>query len=122
MIFSKGFGQNHFSTDTVGLKTLSDNLYNKPAFNDSLASSFVIVIKKEVKAHKHLHHAEHIVVLEGQGQMIIGEKKLTINKGEIVFIPKNTVHSVKSTGNIPLKVVSVQAPYFDGKDRVFIEN
>ena len=39
----------HLNTDTVGVKTVSDNLYNKPLFGDSLASSFVIVIKKEVK-------------------------------------------------------------------------
>jgi mannose-6-phosphate isomerase-like protein (cupin superfamily) len=109
------------NTDTVGLKTVSDNLYNRPLFGDSLASSFVIVIKKEVKAHKHLSHSEHVVVLEGSGSMQLGSRNLEIKKGDVVFIPKNTVHAVKSTGKKPLKVLSVQAPYFDGKDRVFTE-
>jgi mannose-6-phosphate isomerase-like protein (cupin superfamily) len=109
------------NTDTVGLKTVSDNLYNKPFFSDSLASSFVIIIKKEVKAHKHLQHSEHVVILEGMGLMRLGEKEFEIKKGDVIFIPKNTAHAVKSTGKQPLKVLSVQAPYFDGKDRVFIE-
>jgi mannose-6-phosphate isomerase-like protein (cupin superfamily) len=109
------------NTDTVGLKTVSDNLYNKPLFSDSLASSFVILIKKEVKAHKHLSHSEHVVVLEGSGTMTLGDKNLEIKKGDVIFIPKNTIHAVKSTGKQPLKVLSVQAPYFDGKDRIFIE-
>ena len=109
------------NTDTIGLKTISDNIYNKPLFGDSLASSFVIVIKKEVKAHKHLTHSEHIVVLEGNGTMILGGKSIEIKKGDVVFIPENTVHSAKSTGKNPLKVLSVQAPLFDGKDRVFID-
>jgi mannose-6-phosphate isomerase-like protein (cupin superfamily) len=107
--------------DTVGSKTISDNLYNKPLFSDSLASSFVILIKKEVKPHKYLYHAEHVLILSGSGKMKVGSEQLTIKKGDLVFIPKNTVHSVIATGKEPLKVLSLQAPYFDGKDRIFIE-
>ena len=113
--------QHHVNTDTVGVKTFSDNIYNSPLFSDSLASSFVIVIKKEVKLHKHLSHSEHVVVLEGEGNMVLGEKQIHIKKGDVMFIPKNTPHAVKSTGKLPLKVLSIQAPYFDGKDRLFIE-
>lgn len=113
--------QDYINTDTVGIKSVSDNIYNKPLFGDSLASSFVIVINKEVKAHKHLSHSEHVVVLDGKGTMNLGSKTVEIKKGDVIFIPKNLIHSVKSTGKSPLKVLSVQAPNFDGKDRVFIE-
>lgn len=115
------FAQHHLNTDTVGLKTVSDNIYNSPLFGDSLASSFVIVIKKEVKLHKHLSHSEHVVVLEGEGSMILGGKQIQVKKGDVLFIPKNTQHAVRSIGKSPLKVLSIQAPYFDGKDRQFIE-
>jgi mannose-6-phosphate isomerase-like protein (cupin superfamily) len=111
----------HLNTDTIGAKTVSDNIYNKPLFGDSLASSFVIIIKKEVKLHKHLVHSEHVVVLDGTGEMKLGDKNFEIKKGDVVFIPKNTTHAVKSTGRQPLKVLSVQSPNFDGKDRIFIE-
>ena len=110
-----------FNTDSIGAKTVSDNIYNKALFSDSLASSFVIVIKKEVKLHKHLLHSEHVVVLEGKGQMTLGAKGFEIKKGDVVFIPKNTTHAVISTGDVPLKVLSIQAPKFDGKDRIFID-
>ena len=115
------------NTDTIGSKTVSDNLYNKPLFGDSLASSYVIIIKKEVKLHKHLVHSEHVVVLDGTGQMTLRQaqddkgKLIEIKKGDVIFIPKNTIHGVKSTGKQPLKVLSVQSPNFDGKDRIFIE-
>ncbi len=111
----------HFNTDTVGVKTVSDNIYNKPLFGDSLVSSFVIVIKKEVKLHKHATHTEHVVVLDGTGQMTLGDKNFEIKKGDVIFIPKNTTHAVKTTSKQPLKVLSVQSPNFDGKDRLFIE-
>ncbi|MCC6371012.1 MAG: cupin domain-containing protein [Bacteroidia bacterium] len=108
-----------YLTDTIGKTSLTNNIYNKPLFSDSLTSSFCIVIKKEVRAHRHLHHSEHVVVIEGQGLMKLGDKNFIIKKGDVIFIPKNTVHSVKSTGEIPLKVISVQSPRFDGTDRIF---
>lgn len=113
--------QTFINTDTIGIKTVSDNLYNKPLFNDSLVSSFAIVIKKEVKSHKHLNHTEHVVVLSGKGQMKLNDRSFEIKKGDVVFIPKNSVHSVKTTSKEPLKVLSLQAPFFDGKDRIFTE-
>ena len=42
-------------------------------------------------------------------------------KGDIIFIPMNTVHSLKVTSSIPVKVLSVQSPRFDGKDRIFVD-
>ncbi len=107
--------------DTVGINSKTENIYNKALFTDSLASSFCIVIKKEVKMHKHITHCEHVVIIEGEGIMKIAEKTFSIKKGDVIFIPKNTNHSVKTTSKIPLKVISIQAPIFDGKDRVMTE-
>jgi quercetin dioxygenase-like cupin family protein len=81
----------------------------------------VIFIKKEVKKHKHQFHTEHVYILEGEGEMLLGEKKLKVKKGDILFIPKNTIHSLKVTSKEPVKVLSIQSPYFDGKDRILIE-
>ena len=53
--------------------------------------------------------------------MFLDEKEFVVRKGDFVFIPKNTPHSVKVISNVPLKVLSVQAPFFDGKDRVLLE-
>ena len=79
------------------------------------------MIKNEVKAHKHVYHSEHISVLEGTGIMKLGKKSFELKPGVVIFIPKGTVHWVKTTSKIPLKVLSVQSPYFDGKDRVMEE-
>jgi len=116
-----GKAQYSINTDSIGSKTVSDNVYNRTLFQDSLATSFVIVIKQGVKAHKHMAHAEHVAVLAGSGSMKVGDKQFEIKKGDVIYIPKNTVHSVKTTGKVPLKVLSLQAPAFDGKDRIFTE-
>ena len=115
------FGQNVQSPDTIQPPASYENIYNRPMYSDSLASSFVIFIKKEVKAHKHVTHSEHVYILDGAGEMTIGDKKLKIKKGDIIFIPKNTYRSLKVISSTPVKVISIQAPLFDGKDRVMAE-
>lgn len=98
-----------------------ENVLVKPLLSDSLASSFIIWIRKEVKAHKHLEHSETIYVLEGSGKMTVGEKIMDIKAGDYFNIPVNTPHAVSVTSDTPLKVISIQAPFFDGKDRVFLD-
>jgi mannose-6-phosphate isomerase-like protein (cupin superfamily) len=114
-------GQNSQAWDTIKAATEFDNIYGRALYSDSLSSSFVIFIKKEVKKHKHQFHTEHVYILEGEGEMLLGEKQLKVKKGDILFIPKNTIHSLKVTSKEPVKVLSIQSPYFDGKDRILIE-
>lgn len=98
-----------------------DNIYVKKMFSDSLCTSFIIWIKKEVKAHKHEHHSETIYVLEGKGTMTVGKDTFEIRKGDFFNIPMNTAHNLKVTSTEAVKVISVQAPLFDGSDRIFIK-
>jgi mannose-6-phosphate isomerase-like protein (cupin superfamily) len=98
-----------------------DNIYSEKIAGDSLSTSFLIIIKKEVKLHKHLEHSEHVYVLEGEGDMQLGNEWLKIKSGDLIFIPKNTAHKVVTTSKIPLKVISIQSPQFDGTDRILLE-
>lgn len=113
--------QSVINIDTVGLNTSAKNIYSRMCFGDSLTSSFCIVIKNEVKLHKHQNHSEHVVVIAGTGIMRLSDKTFNIKTGDVIFIPKNTAHAVKTTSKEPLKVMSIQAPNFDGTDRIMIE-
>ncbi len=118
--FASG-AQSLCNTDTIAHHTTSENIYNKALFADSLSSSFCIVIKKEVKAHKHVYHSEQVVVLEGEASMKLDGKTFAIKKGDVVFIPRGSVHSAKVTSKVPLKIISIQSPKFDGTDRVMVD-
>ncbi len=120
-LFNSVNSQTVTNLDTLKLPVKTENIYNKALFNDSLASSFCIIIKNSVKPHKHQYHSEHVFVVEGEGEMKLGEKNFKIKKGDLVFIPKNTIHSVRTISKEPLKVISILAPIFDGKDRIIIE-
>ena len=61
-------------------------------------------------------------MIEGEGDMTIGDNTFCITSGSYVFVPKNVVDSVvvdESKG--VMKVLSVQSPFFDGNDRVFVD-
>lgn|SRR3989344_2571165 len=109
------------SLDTIKAPSNYDNIYSRTVASDSLSSSFVIFIKKEVKKHKHATHTENVYILDGEGEMLLGDKTFKVKKGDMIFIPMNTVHSLKVTSSIPVKVLSVQSPSFDGKDRIFVD-
>lgn len=87
---------------------------------DAHASTYIIWVKKSVKEHFHKDHTEIVYVLEGQGEMTLGDQTHSISPGDYIFIPKGTHHSVRVTSTSPMKVLSVQTPEFDGSDRVFV--
>lgn len=90
-------------------------------FHDSLQSSFRLTIPHRVVAHYHQFHTENIIVLQGRAEMRMNDTVICIKKGMHVSIPKGTIHSVeKVLSRRPLVVISVQSPYFDGKDRVLV--
>lgn len=89
--------------------------------SDSLSSSFLICVPHEVKPHYHAWHTEHVVVIDGEATLLLGDSLLRIGPGDVIAIPKGTVHAVTTTSPAPLRVASIQAPRFDGTDRVPVE-
>lgn len=116
---------------TVSATAATDNLLarqpasDKPVeviklASDINASQFLIFIRTKVAPHKHLTHSESLYVLAGAGEMQLGERRFAIGAGDFVQIPMGAVHGVTVTSAEPLKVLSIQAPEFDGTDRVWI--
>ncbi len=98
-----------------------ENIHVVKIASDPHSSDFIIFIKHQVPLHKHEKHTESLYVLEGTGQLQLGEETLTIGPGDHIKIPEGTPHSVKVSSSVPLKVISIQAPEFFGKDRVSVK-
>ncbi len=111
--------QTVFHPEEMTTDTLQDT-WVKPLASDSLSSSFLISVKKQVPLHLHAKHAEHVYVLSGKGLMTLGEKQIMIVPGDFFFIPQNTPHALLVTES-PVKILSIQSPRFDGKDRVLLK-
>jgi len=114
------FGQNISATKLEPDSSNFENIYVKKYAETEHQSTFIIWIKKEVKPHYHANHTEFVQVISGKGIMNLNGETFKIKKSSSMLITKGSVHSVITTSRKPLKVISVQAPIFDG-DRIWVE-
>ena len=52
-------------------------------------------------------------VLEGTGEMCLGEERQAVSSGQAVFIPPGIFHQLTNTGDTPLKMVYCYGPAGD---------
>lgn len=122
LLFSnKLIAQNTLNINNLEAPKTFDNVFVKRVAGDSLSTQFIIWIKDTVPTHHHVWHSESIYILEGSATMYINDSLIDINKGDLIFMPKQNNHAVKVTSKTPLKVLSIQAPGFYGKDRVYFK-
>lgn len=97
-----------------------ENIHVEALDHHDLSSTFMIWVKEGVKEHYHKQHTETVYILEGEGRMKLNDEWQTVSAGDYIFIPKGTRHAVEVSSTHPMKVISIQSPRFDGKDRVFV--
>ena len=61
---------------------------------------------------RHLHHDqdEWIYVIEGELDLVVGEKRFRAGAGESVFIPRKVAHVWGPVGDEPGKIINVYQP------------
>jgi len=67
---------------------------------------------EECGQHSTKAHEETLVFLSGKGTAFIGEKETAfeVGQGKICYIPPNTLHNIKNTGDEPLVYIYCVAP------------
>lgn len=63
--------------------------------------------------HTQPGHDEIIVVLEGEAEFQVGAESRRVVPGDMVFIPKNTLHGRVKTLSPKYAALSIYAPFFD---------
>jgi mannose-6-phosphate isomerase-like protein (cupin superfamily) len=86
--------------------------------DDTLSTTFLIWVREGVKKHFHQTHTEHVSVIEGTGEMTLGDSTFIVKPGDFLLIPKGTPHAV--TAISPMKVLSIQTPRWISEDRTFL--
>ena len=64
------------------------------------------------------HRNEHWILLQGTGQLTLGDQTRFIHEGEGVFIPKDTPHGLENCGHIDLELIAVQEGEFLEEDEL----
>ena len=115
------FAQKVENLPSLKQKQPFDNIATQEMYTDSSLTGNVIWIKREVLPHYHANHVEQVMVIEGEGQLLLGHQTFFIKPGDLIYIPKGTIHAVRVTSKLPMKVLSIQTPQFDGSDRVMVQ-
>ncbi len=75
------------------------------------------------KTTPHFHRAteEIYYILEGQGEMWLGEESHDVGPGDAIAIPPGMVHTIKNTGTATLRFLCCCAPAYEHDDTVLVE-
>jgi mannose-6-phosphate isomerase-like protein (cupin superfamily) len=67
---------------------------------------------EECGRHSTKTHEETLVFLSGKGTALVGEEgnALDVGRGKVCYIPPDTLHNIKNTGNEPLVYIYCVAP------------
>jgi mannose-1-phosphate guanylyltransferase/mannose-6-phosphate isomerase len=78
----------------------------------------VVTSCSTLSLQKHLHRAEHWVVVRGIAEVTIGDKQQVVHENESIYIPIGTVHRLANPGKIPLELIEVQTGSYLGEDDI----
>jgi len=73
-----------------------------------------------LKMHYHRYHDEITYYIKGQAVMNVSGKELEMKAGDLMYVPALMLHGSEVTGNETLQLISIFAPPFDGKDRIYV--
>jgi|TARA_B110000037_G_scaffold29139_1_gene34748 mannose-6-phosphate isomerase-like protein (cupin superfamily) len=82
-----------------------------------------ITIPPGVKVPPHYHQVieETYFILEGEGEMELGDEKRTMSAGEAVVILPNERHTIANKTDKPLKMYVTCVPAWTFEESVFVE-
>jgi mannose-1-phosphate guanylyltransferase/mannose-6-phosphate isomerase len=72
----------------------------------------------QLSLQSHKKRAEHWIVVEGNAEVISGNKKFTLKENESTFIPKGTKHRLSNMTSKKIKLIEVQTGSYLGEDDI----
>lgn len=67
---------------------------------------------------KHLHRAEHWIVVSGTAEVTCGDKTFMLPENEAAYIPLGEKHRLRNPGKVPLEIIEVQSGSYLGEDDI----
>ena len=81
-------------------------------------SHHVVLIRDRETPHVHKKHDLTVVVLKGEGYLMLGKIRINLTRGDVLFIPRGNVHYFVNTYYKPSVALAAFSPPFDGKDTI----
>ena len=82
------------------------------------ASHHVVQIRDREIPHVHITHDATVMMLKGQGFLMLEQRRIDLTVGDVVYIPRGAAHYFTNTAREPTVAFAIYTPAFDGKDNV----
>lgn len=98
--------------------------YTFKADGEATAGAFAFweaVVPPQAGPPPHIHQGEDeaYYVLEGELEVLDGDRTITVSAGSFVYVPRGTLHTFKNVGNRPSRMVILVTPA--GLENFFFE-
>ena len=94
-----------------------------PDVQDNQAQSLAEAIVKPGQTtllHHHIESEEIYFILQGEGNMQLGDRQLNVKSGDSICILPGTKHCIENIGNENLKILCCCSPAYSHTDTVII--
>ncbi len=71
-----------------------------------------------VTPHHHRELEEIYYLIEGQGVMTVGDEQQAVSAGDAIYVPRGTRHTLKNTGDQPIRLLVTCGPAFFYEDEI----
>jgi mannose-1-phosphate guanylyltransferase / mannose-6-phosphate isomerase len=73
---------------------------------------------EKLSLQKHIHRAEHWVVVRGTAGVVRGEEERLLTENQSIYVPLGENHRLFNPGRIPLELIEVQTGSYLGEDDI----
>jgi mannose-6-phosphate isomerase-like protein (cupin superfamily) len=84
-------------------------------------SHHIVQVRDREPPHIHRERDATVILLRGQGYLLLDGRRIDLKVGDVLFIPRRAVHYFVNTFSEPSVALAVFSPPFDGKDTVPVE-
>ncbi len=72
----------------------------------------------KISLQKHVHRAEHWVLVRGTAEVVKGEKKFTLGQNESTYIPPGVFHQLSNLGQDTLELIEIRTGRYLQEDDI----
>lgn len=84
-------------------------------------SHHVVQIRDRELPHIHKEHDLSVVMLRGQGYLMLGQRRIELAVGDVLFVSHGAPHYFVNTFHEPSVALILFSPAFDGKDSIPVQ-
>jgi mannose-1-phosphate guanylyltransferase / mannose-6-phosphate isomerase len=78
----------------------------------------VVTPGSTLSLQRHMHRAEHWVVVRGTAAVTVGDEQKTVHENQSIYIPIGSIHRLANPGKIALELIEVQTGSYLGEDDI----